>query len=140
MYGHNGPVGVFRVDKTDRRIAPRQDIHPIEISGFTSLDHMTLLSRHGTIIDASSTGFLLHVDRVELVPKQFKNSLSLSEVEGDQILLTIREMKLEIGGKITRTKRINKETFEIAIDFSDDAPEYWRECLLEMLPRPGEMD
>ena len=124
----------------DKRIAPRHDIHPIEISSFTSLDHMTLLTRHGHIIDASLTGFLLHIDRAELVPQQFRGTLSLDALTGDQILLTIAKMDLEIGGTIARTKRINKETFEIAIDFSADAPEYWRECLLDLLPLPGEME
>ncbi len=121
------------------RIAPRQKMERLEISGFTSLDHMTLLSRHGHIVDASSSGFLLHVDRKELVPKQFREKLSIEVLEGDQVLLTIPLMNLEISGKIARTKRVNKETYEIAVDYSDDSPEYWRELLLEMLPKPGDL-
>jgi len=124
----------------EKRIAPRHDIQPIEISGFTSIDHMTLLARHGHIIDASSTGFLLTVNRSELLPKQFRGTLSLDELKGDQILLKIEKMNLEIGGTIARTKRITKDVFEIAIDYSADAPEYWRECLLDLLPLPGEME
>jgi hypothetical protein len=123
----------------EQRIAPRQKVEGLEISGFTSLDHMTLLSRHGHIVDASSSGFLLHIDRKELVPKQFREKLSIEVLEGDQILLTIPLMNLEITGKIARTKRVNKETYEIAVDYSDDSPEYWRELLLEMLPKPGDL-
>lgn len=123
---------------SERRVAPRQEIERIEINGFTSLDHMTLLSRRGHIIDASSTGFLLHVDRKDLVPKQFRDKLSIEVLEGDQVLLTIPIMDLEISGKITRTKRVSKDTYEIAVDYSDDSPEYWRELLLDMLPKPGE--
>jgi hypothetical protein len=47
----------------------------------------------------------------------------------------IDPLHLEIGGRIARTKRVNKDLYEIVVDFSSDAPEYWRECLLEMLPR-----
>jgi hypothetical protein len=122
---------------SDRRYSPREEVEPIEIRGFTSLDHTTLLSRTGEIIDASKTGFLLKVSRKSIVPQEFRDSLTLDNLVGDQVILTIDKMDLEIGGKITRTKRINKEVYEIAIDFSEDAPEYWRECLLDLLPRPG---
>lgn len=122
-----------------QRVAPRQKLDKIEINAFTSIDHMTLLSRHGYIVDASSTGFLLHVDRKELVPKQFREKLSIESLEGDQVFMMIPVMNLEISGKIARTKRVNKETYEIAVDYSDDSPEYWRELLVEMLPKPGEM-
>jgi hypothetical protein len=121
------------------RVAPRQDLDRIEIKGFTSLDHMTLLSRTGHIVNASSSGFLVHLDRKDLVPKQFRDQLSIEALEGDQILLTIPVMDLEISGKITRTRRVTKETYEIAIDYTDDSPEYWRELLLDMLPKPGEL-
>lgn len=124
----------------DRRFNPREELEPIEIRAFTSLDHMTLLSRSGCIVDASKTGFLLHVKRQDLVPKQFRDTLNIDVLVGDKVILMIDLLNLEIGGKIARTKRVSKDLYEIAIDFSDDAPEYWREALLDMLPRPGEME
>jgi hypothetical protein len=123
------------IKSSERRIAPREVVDPIQIRSFTSLDHMTLLTRAGSIIEASTTGFLLHIERKELVPKQFQKELSLDVLLGDQVLLMIDVMNLEIGGKIARTKRVTKDIFEIAIDYSEDAPEYWREILVEMLPR-----
>lgn len=124
-----------RSPAADRRYAPREGLDPIPVSGLTSLDHKTLLSRVGEIVEASASGFLLQISRKQLVPQNFRDALSLSELEGDRVILTIDPMALEIGGRIARTKRIGKDTFEIAIDYSDDAPEYWREILLEMLPR-----
>lgn len=120
----------------DRRAAPRESLDPIEIRGFMSMDHMTLLSRTGRIIEASKTGFLLHVDREALVPKQFRENLTLDELHGDRVVLNIDLLNLEISGTIARTRRINKDLYEIAVDYSDDSPDEWRECLLEMLPRP----
>ena len=120
---------------SDRRIAPREAMDPIQIRAFTSLDHMTLLSRKGAIVEVSTTGFLLQIERKELVPKQFQKELSLDALLGDKVMLMIDVMNLEIGGKITRTKRLTKDLFEIAVDYSEDAPEYWREILVDMLPR-----
>lgn len=125
---------------TDRRIAPRETVDPIEIRGFTSLDHMTLLSRRGFIVEASTTGFLLNVSRKDLVPKQFKNELSLEALLGDKVILMIEPMNLELSGKIARTKRLTKDLFEIAIDYSEDSPEYWREILVDMLPRGADYE
>jgi len=125
---------------TDRRIAPRENVDPIEIRAFTSLDHMTLLSRRGFIVEASTTGFLLHVERKDLVPKQFRDTLSIDVLKGDHVILMIDPLNLEISGVIARTKRLNKELYEIGIDYSEDAPEYWRECLVELLPRGADYD
>jgi hypothetical protein len=119
----------------NRRLSPRESFEPIAIRGFTSLDHMTLISRSGYIVDASTTGFLIEVERKDLVPKEFRGLLSLDPLEGDQVFLMIEALNLELGGKIARTRRVSKDRYEIAIDFSNDAPEYWRECLLDLLPR-----
>lgn len=119
----------------ERRTGSREELAPILIRGFTSLDHMTLLSRTGAIVEASTTGFLVHVERKELVPKQFRENLSIDALNGDRIILLIEPLNLEISGKIARTRRVKKDVYEIAIDFTDDAPAYWRECLIDMLPR-----
>ncbi len=125
--------------KMERRVAPREKLQqPIPVTGLTSLDHKVLLSRSGHIVDASKTGFLLIVDRKSLVPQKYRDALSIAEIEGDQMILVIEPMDLEIGGRIVRTKRLDKETYEICVDYSDDAPEYWREALMDMLPRASD--
>jgi hypothetical protein len=126
--------------KEEKRVAPRQDLQPLQIKGITSLDHRTLVSRDGQIIEASKTGFCLRINRKDLLPKQFRDALSLAALEGGRILLTIADMDLELSGTVKRTRRIGKEMYELGIDYSDDAPEYWRECLMDLLPRPGEME
>lgn len=117
--------------------ALRENLEPLPIRGLTSIDHMTLLARHGWLVEASTTGFLIEVERRGLAPKAFRDSLSLQALEGDRVYLMIDAMNLEVGGTITRTHRMSKDRWQIAIDFREDAPEYWRECLLELLPKPG---
>lgn len=117
--------------------AARESLEPLPIRSLTSIDHMTLLARKGFLVEASTTGFLLEVERRDLAPKTFRDSLSLKELEGDKVYLMIDAMNLEIGGVITRTHRVTKDRWQIAVDFREDAPEYWRECLLELLPKPG---
>ena len=125
--------------KKDNR-ALRENLEPLPIRGLTSIDHMTLLARNGWLVEASTTGFLLEIERKDLAPKAFRDSLSLKELEGDKVYLMIDAMNLEVGGIIARTHRVSKDRWQIAIDFREDAPEYWRECLIELLPKPGGFD
>jgi hypothetical protein len=117
--------------------ALRENLEPLSIRALTSIDHMTLLARKGWLVEASTTGFLIEIERRDLAPKAFRDSLSLKELEGDKVYLMIDAMNLEVGGIIARTHRLTKDRWQIAIDFREDAPEYWRECLIELLPKPG---
>lgn len=49
-------------------------------------------------------------------------------------------MNLDLDGTVNRTLHKGRGNFEIAIEFSRDVPEYWRECLIDLLPAPGEME
>lgn len=120
--------------KDTSRVAKRKQVGSIPISNLTTLSHYESIARFGHLIDASSTGFLLQIDREDLIPKNLRQNLSLASIEGEPIVLMINPMQLEINGHIARTRYIGKGQFEIAIDFSQDAPEYWRECLFDLLP------
>lgn len=127
--------------KAERRQSPRKEVSPLGISSLTSVDSAARIARAGSIIDASSTGILITVQRKDLIPKFLRNNLTLESLIGDSVLVHIDMMDLELSGKITRTKFLGRDGgFEIAIDYTEEAPLYWRECLLDLLPDPGELD
>jgi hypothetical protein len=124
----------------NKRIAPRREITPLQVSSVSSLENLAKISRAGEIIEASTTGFLLVIRREDLIPSQLRKNLTLDMLIGTKILLHLPQMNLEICGRIARTKLLGKKGFELGIDYTDDAPEYWRECLVDLLPAPGEFD
>lgn len=126
--------------KSERRVTTRKEVYPLRISSLSARDSMAKIVRHGIILNASSEGMLLHVRRDDLIPKSLKGSLSLDSLVGDLIVIKIDEMNLELSGTITRTHFLGKEGFQLAIDYSSDAPLYWRECLMDLLPTPEEFD
>ena len=83
---------------------------------------------------------LLHIRREDLIPRSLKNTLTLDSLIGDLVIIRIEEMNLELSGKISRTKLLGKKGFELALDYTNDAPEYWRDCLMDLLPTPQEFD
>ncbi|HEX4924185.1 MAG TPA: hypothetical protein VFV50_08865 [Bdellovibrionales bacterium] len=104
------------------------------MKNLTALDHFSVIARNALLVDISSSGLLLHVDRKALIPKSLRENLTLQSLEGEHIMLQIKEMDLEIDGKVARTRMIGKGVFEVAVDFSAEAPEYWRECLVDLMP------
>jgi hypothetical protein len=124
----------------NRRIAPRREITPLEVSSVSSLENLAKIARFAEIIEASTTGFLLIIKREDLIPAALRKNLTLDSIHGQKVLLHLPQMNIEISGKIARTKLLGKKGFEIGIDYTDDAPEYWRECLVDLLPAPGEFD
>jgi hypothetical protein len=126
--------------QANRRIAPRREITPLEVSSMSSLENLAKIARSGEIVEASTTGFLLIVKREDLIPSVLRKNLTLESIHGQKVLLHLPQMNIEISGRIARTKLLGKQGFEIGIDYADDAPEYWRECLVDLLPAPGEFD
>ncbi|WP_374031496.1 hypothetical protein [Bdellovibrio bacteriovorus] len=126
--------------KYNRRVAPRKEVSPIHISYLTSLDDFAKIAKNCEIVEASSTGLLLLVKREDLIPSALRKTLTLDCLIGDRVFMHLEEMNLEVSGVITRTQLLGKKGFYVAVDYSDEAPEYWRECLMDLLPRPGELD
>ncbi len=123
-----------------RRIAARKEVEAIEINDLTSITNYSVIARHGRIINASNSGFLVEIKREWLVPEELRDNLSLSSMLGQAVVLFLPQMNLDLDGTITRTKHMGKGRFVIAIEFSHDVPEYWRNCLVDLLPEPGEFD
>ncbi|HEY7493728.1 MAG TPA: hypothetical protein VIH59_21795 [Candidatus Tectomicrobia bacterium] len=123
----------------DRRQSPRKQLDPIHIAEMKTTDRMTVLAHDGTILNASATGLLIRVDRKALSSEVFQQDVPLTAIEGEHVVMQIVEMALEIDGRIVRARHATPAWCEIAIDFTDNAPAYWRECLAELLPGLGEM-
>lgn len=124
----------------NRRTSPRKEVEPLRVSNIASLDNLARLARYAEIVEASSSGLLLHIRREDLIPQSLKSSLTLDSLVGDRVFIHLEDMNLEISGHIRRTKLIGKKGYIIAMDYSTDAPEYWRECLMDLLPTPGELE
>jgi hypothetical protein len=125
--------------KSDRRVAARKVVDFIHIAELTSLSSYSVIAREGVIIGASQSGFLIRIDRNQLVPKEYRENLSMTNLIGHQVVMYLPQMNLDLDGAITRAEHVGKGSFEIACTFSSDVPEYWRDCLVELLPAPGEI-
>lgn len=124
----------------NKRVSPRKTTENIKVGFVTSLDDFAKIAKKGAIVEASATGLLMEVKREDLIPPALRKTLNLDVLIGDRVFLRLEDMNLEISGTIARTQLSGKKGFLIALDYSEDSPEYWRECLTDLLPRPGELE
>lgn len=124
----------------NKRVAPRKEVEPIRVSYMASLNDLAKLAKNCEIVEASATGLLLIIERTNLIPHSLRGNLDLECLVGNRVYLKLEPMNIEISGEIKRTKFLGKKGFHVAVDYSDEAPQYWRECLMDLLPRPGEFE
>ncbi len=122
------------------RASPRRAIEPMEVASISLLGNFTRLAKKAKLVDVSVTGFLLVIKRHDLIPKMYQATLTIDSLVGSTIIIYLSQMDLTIPGLVIRTKLLGKEGFEVGVDYSSDVPEYWRECLLDLLPSVGEFD
>ncbi len=116
------------------RAAPRRDLSSLTLDSFASLEDLQKLAKGGQIIEASSSGILIHFKREDFLRKDLRANLNIDHLVGEKVYINIHEMDLEISGTVARTQFLGKKGFYVAVDYSSDAPEYWRECLMDLLP------
>jgi hypothetical protein len=122
----------------NKRQYPRKLLDPIHIAEMKAIDSATVLAHSGTILNASATGLLIRVHHRALNPELARNQAALETLPGKHVVLHIVEMALDIEGQIVRTHQAAPEWVDIALDLTASAPEYWRECLADLLPGLGE--
>ena len=125
--------------RSEKRYFERKPLDPLAIQGLISISDLTPIADGGQLVEASPSGFRLEIKRDDLCDPVLRNNLSLDSIEGLQISIFIPAMDLDITGLIARTHYRGDSVFEIGIDYTSDAPEYWRECLCDLLPDPGEL-
>lgn len=128
-------------DSSDRRrVASRKEIDYIQVNDLTSVIDYSVIATTGQIINASPSGFLLQIFRKDLIPEALKGTLTLDATLGQQVVLYLPQMNLDLDGTITRASHMGRGKFVVAIDFSTEVPIYWRDCLIDLLPAPGELE
>jgi hypothetical protein len=124
----------------NKRTTNRKQVSHLHVHDLTSLSSYSIIASKGHIVDASPTGMLVHVHRKDFKDKQLRSNLNLEPLHGHHVALYIPQMNLDIDGRIVRSKLATNGNFEVAIEFAKDIPLYWRECLIDLLPTPGEFE
>lgn len=124
----------------ERRKVERKQVETLEVSNIVDSETLKKVCKRAQIIDTSIKGFLLLIAREDLISNDLKGNLTLESMKGTSLSLYVEQMELELDGVIGLTRHRGKGMFEVLVNFSSDTPRYWRECLMDLLPQPGELD
>jgi hypothetical protein len=123
----------------ERRAAKRKNIHCLDIEHVINNNTLKKICMKAKIVDTSTEGFLIVIERDDLIDDELKSSLNLDSLNDTSLSLYVPFMDLELDGTVGLTRHIGKGTFEVLVNFSEDTPKYWRECLMDLLPEPDEI-
>jgi hypothetical protein len=122
------------MDQENRATKYRKHVSQVDVLNVKNVTKGDVYFARATLVDVSPTGLLLRVERENILAMGLRSTLTLSTIIGESVGFTIEIMDTYIEGLITRTKLEGHGTFVVAVDFREDAPEYWRQCLVDLLP------
>ncbi|MCB0414995.1 MAG: PilZ domain-containing protein [Bdellovibrionales bacterium] len=120
--------------KSKKRKGKRKPVSLIEVCEITSMSHYIVIAETGSVINASSSGLLIEIHRKDFLTEDLKGTLNLDHLIGQEIAFFIPQMNIDLDGSIARTEHRGNGIFHIGFQFSQNIPEYWRECLIDLLP------
>ena len=121
-----------------REVADRKSVQEVHVLNVKNVSSGEVYFARASVVDVSPTGLLLRVAREDILALSLRSTLTMSIVHDVGVGFTIEVMDTYIEGVITRTKLEGKNGFLCAVDFREDAPEYWRNCLVDLLPESAD--
>jgi hypothetical protein len=136
----SGSEGNSRSEDKRRQEAVRKQIEQIDVLNVKNTENGEVYFSRASIVDISPTGLLLRVSRADILALPLRSTLTFSQLHSVSVGFTIEIMDTYIEGYVARTKLEDRSHFLVAVDIREDAPEYWRQCLVELLPDPADAD
>jgi len=127
------PKQSAKIAQKANRTAPRKET-AIWISDVQSLNDHSVLFSQAIVKDVSSSGLLIHVAREHIVNRSLRATLTFDHLRELGVSFRLEGMTTVLEGIVIRTKPLGRGSFELGIDFREDAPQYWREILVELMP------
>ena len=104
----------------------------LKASSISFLGEENIFLKKALISKLNSRGFNLIFHHRDLVPSALKFRPALHSFWDKSIHTYIPNMEMDLEGRVTGTRRLEKGNFEVNIEFSQETPSYWRECLFEL--------
>lgn len=118
-----------------RRLEPqRKTVRQVTLRDVQNLKTGSTYFKRATVLDVSSTGILMSVKREDIVDKKLRSVLTFETIHQEPVGFHIEMMETYMEGIVVRSKMNGKGQFQIAIDFREDAPKYWRQAFFDILP------
>ena len=113
----------------------KKKIKGVKAASITLSNEENLIVKKALISQVSPAGFNLIFNYRDLVPESLKFQLHLHSLWYKNIHMYIPDMEMEMEGTVIGTRHLGTGNFEINIEFFQEVPKYWRECLFDLWPK-----
>ena len=114
-----------------------KEIQKVKACSITFYNEENIIVKKAIISEVTTSGFKLILNYRNLVPDSLKFQLHLSKLWYKNIRVYIPDMEMDWEGKVIGTQHLGKGRFEVNIEFFQEVPHYWRECLFDLWPKPN---
>ena len=108
----------------------------IKACSITLSNEENIVVKKAIVSEVTTSGFKLILNYRDLVPESLKFQLHLHSLWYKNIHIYIPDMDMDWEGRVIGTRHLGKGNFEVNIEFFQEVPKYWRECLFDLWPKP----
>ncbi len=112
-----------------KQIVKVQHLKAIDL---TTLEDYQVVCSYARFLEISPTVIKLELDRADLC-HSLKGNLHLDPLVGQRILWHVPQMVLDMEGLVVQAWHKGQGVFHILIEFAHNTPDYWGECLVDLL-------
>jgi len=107
----------------------------IKATAITLSNEENIIIKKAIVSQLNTTNFSLIFNVYDLLLPSLKYQLHLHSLWYKNIHTYIPDMEMDLEGKVIGTRHLGKGSFEINIEFFQEVPKYWRECLMDLWPK-----
>ena len=106
----------------------------IKATSIALAEEEELVVKKAFVSHLSPLGFKLICHSKNFITETLKFQMSCYALWQKELYMYIPDMNLDLEGIVTHVRYIQNGRWEISIEFSPSAPQYWRECLSDLWP------
>ncbi len=107
----------------------------VKACSITLSNEEDIIVKKAFVSEVTPKGFKLILNYHDLVPESLKLQLHLHDLWYKNIHTYIPDMDMDWEGKVIGTQHLGKGNAEVNIEFFQEVPKYWCECLFDLWPK-----
>ena len=106
----------------------------IKVASIALAEEEKLVVKKAFVSNLSPLGFKLVFHNQNFISDSLKFHLHFYALLQKELCMYIPDMEMDLDGIVTDVRYLEDGKWEVSIEFSPSAPQYWRECLCDLWP------
>ena len=104
----------------------------LEVTQLSLMSNSKITIKSARLFQVSPDGLYINLERKNL-PSSLKKDLNLDSLLNKEIAMNLSIMNIQLNGLITNARYTGGGVFEIFVQFLNNTPRYWYDCLMDVI-------